>query len=97
MEALAFPSWTLSIWYVLSLCDLYIVLTVIYKLWINGLFDVFIVEQAGSEKVKKTAAKGTRLEEAKMINKSLTQLGIVIRALSEVPYIVILRALTWTL
>jgi len=38
---------------------------------------------AGSEKVKKTEASGTRLEEAKMINKSLSQLGIVIRALSE--------------
>jgi len=38
---------------------------------------------AGSEKVKKTEATGTRLEEAKMINKSLSQLGIVIRALSE--------------
>eukprot|EP01083_Nonionella_stella_P246309 855310_1 len=38
---------------------------------------------AGSEKVKKTEATGTRLEEAKQINKSLTQLGIVIRALSE--------------
>ena len=43
---------------------------------------------AGSEKVKKTEAKGARLEEAKMINKSLTQLGIVIRALSEV-YIIL--------
>merc|ERR1712157_128337 len=37
----------------------------------------------GSEKVKKTQASGKRLEEAKMINKSLTQLGIVIRSLSE--------------
>merc|ERR1712087_318630 len=37
---------------------------------------------AGSEKVKKTQASGKRLEEAKMINKSLTQLGIVIRSLS---------------
>ena len=39
---------------------------------------------AGSEKVKKTGATGTRLEEAKQINKSLTQLGLVIRGLSEV-------------
>ncbi len=39
---------------------------------------------AGSEKVKKTGATGDRLKEARMINKSLTQLGVVIRSLAEV-------------
>merc|ERR1712154_57272 len=38
---------------------------------------------AGSEKVKKTGAKGQRLEEAKAINKSLSVLGQVINALSS--------------
>ena len=37
----------------------------------------------GSEKVKKTGAKGTRLDEAKAINKSLSVLGQVINALSS--------------
>ena len=42
-----------------------------------------LVDLAGSEKVKKTAATGARLEEAKMINLSLSALGNVIKALTE--------------
>lgn len=42
-----------------------------------------MVDLAGSEKVSKTGAEGLRLEEAKLINKSLTTLGIVITALTE--------------
>jgi kinesin family protein 5 len=38
---------------------------------------------AGSEKVGKTDVKGQTLEEAKMINKSLSSLGNVINALTE--------------
>ena len=38
---------------------------------------------AGSEKVNKTGAKGTLLEEAKNINKSLSSLGNVINALTD--------------
>lgn len=38
---------------------------------------------AGSEKMKKTEAKGKRAEEAKKINLSLTQLGIVISELAK--------------
>jgi kinesin family protein 5 len=38
---------------------------------------------AGSEKVEKTEATGTTLDEAKMINKSLSALGNVINALTE--------------
>ncbi len=51
---------------------------------------IFLVDLAGSEKVSKTGAKGTRLEEAKNINRSLTTLGMVINALcdgaSHIPY-----------
>mmetsp|Transcript_4378 Transcript_4378/g.6951 ORF Transcript_4378/g.6951 Transcript_4378/m.6951 type:complete len:491 (-) Transcript_4378:2208-3680(-) len=51
---------------------------------------VFLVDLAGSEKVRKTEAKGKTLDEAKMINKSLSCLGNVIYALtgnkSHVPY-----------
>eukprot|EP01052_Picozoa_sp_SAG31_P042439 SAG31_NODE_6736_length_1905_cov_1.909745_1_plen_303_part_10 len=50
-----------------------------------------LVDLAGSEKVGKTGAKGQTLEEAKMINKSLSALGQVIKSLADgggkhVPY-----------
>jgi kinesin family member 5 len=52
---------------------------------------LYLVDLAGSEKVGKTGAEGQTLEEAKMINKSLTALGQVINALTDpkskhVPY-----------
>eukprot|EP01042_Synura_sphagnicola_P000460 gene460-487_t len=51
---------------------------------------LYLVDLAGSEKVSKTGATGTRLEEAKNINRSLTILGMVINALCDgsthVPY-----------
>ncbi|KAF6724001.1 Kinesin-1 heavy chain [Oryzias melastigma] len=51
---------------------------------------LYLVDLAGSEKVGKTGAEGTVLDEAKMINKSLSSLGNVISALAEgstyVPY-----------
>ena len=40
-----------------------------------------LVDLAGSEKVMKTDAKGDRLKEACSINKSLSQLGLVIHQL----------------
>ena len=45
--------------------------------------QLFLVDLAGSESVGKTAAKGTTLEEAKHINKSLSALGNVMNALTE--------------
>ncbi|KAF0687246.1 Aste57867_21008 [Aphanomyces stellatus] len=50
-----------------------------------------VVDLAGSEMVRKTAAQGKTLDEAKYINKSLTALGLVINALTDgkskhVPY-----------
>ena len=42
-----------------------------------------IVDLAGSERQSKTGATGQRLEEANNINKSLTNLGIVIEALAK--------------
>eukprot|EP01038_Epipyxis_sp_PR26KG_P007193 gene7193-9811_t len=50
-----------------------------------------LVDLAGSEMVRKTNASGQQLEEAKMINKSLSALGQVINALtdekqSHIPY-----------
>ncbi len=42
-----------------------------------------MVDLAGSEKVGKSGATGKRLEEAKLINKSLFSLGNVIKALTE--------------
>jgi len=42
-----------------------------------------LVDLAGSEKIQKTGAAGQTLEEAKMINKSLTTLGKVITALTD--------------
>ena len=51
---------------------------------------LFLVDLAGSETVKKTGSSGQTLEEAKQINKSLSALGNVIKALTEgrghVPY-----------
>lgn len=52
---------------------------------------LYLVDLAGSEKVRKTGASGILLDQAKKINLSLTQLGIVINALtdgsaSHVPY-----------
>ena len=52
---------------------------------------LYLVDLAGSEALRKTGAKGTQLEEAKTINKSLSALGMVINALtnpaaSHVPY-----------
>jgi hypothetical protein len=41
-----------------------------------------IVDLAGSERQSKTGATGVRLEEANNINKSLTNLGIVIEKLA---------------
>ena len=50
---------------------------------INLKGKLFLVDLAGSEKISKTGATGTRLEEAKNINKSLTTLGMVINALCD--------------
>jgi kinesin family protein 5 len=52
---------------------------------------LFMIDLAGSEKIEKTGAEGTRLEEAKKINQSLSELGNVINALtdgksSHIPY-----------
>jgi len=44
---------------------------------------LFCCDLAGSEKVEKTEAKGSTLEEAKKINQSLSALGNVINALTE--------------
>ena len=46
--------------------------------------QLFLVDLAGSEKVGKTGASGQTLEEAKKINKSLSALGMVINALTDV-------------
>ena len=42
-----------------------------------------IVDLAGSERQSKTGATGTRLQQANNINKSLTNLGIVIETLAK--------------
>ena len=52
---------------------------------------LFIVDLAGSEKISKTNCQGLNIEEAKLINKSLSQLGLIIKALttntsSHIPY-----------
>ena len=44
---------------------------------------LYCCDLAGSEKTEKTEATGQTLEEAKMINKSLSALGNVINALTE--------------
>lgn len=43
--------------------------------------QIYLVDLAGSEKVAKTGSKDDRLKEACSINKSLSQLGIVIHQL----------------
>mmetsp|Transcript_1578 Transcript_1578/g.3120 ORF Transcript_1578/g.3120 Transcript_1578/m.3120 type:complete len:82 (+) Transcript_1578:607-852(+) len=43
---------------------------------------LFMVDLAGSERVSKTGAMGSRLDEARFINKSLSALGSVINALT---------------
>lgn len=45
--------------------------------------QLYLVDLAGSEKISKTGAAGQTLEEAKMINKSLTTLGKVIYSLTD--------------
>lgn len=51
---------------------------------------LYLVDLAGSEKAGKTGATGDKLDEAKMINKSLTSLGLVITKLTKgeehIPY-----------
>ena len=44
---------------------------------------LFALDLAGSERIKKSGADGTRLEEVKSINKSLAALGNCIAALSN--------------
>ena len=44
---------------------------------------LYLVDLAGSEKIRKTGASGARLDEAKMINQSLSALGLVIKKLTE--------------
>jgi len=44
---------------------------------------LYLVDLAGSEKLGKTGATGTTKEEAKMINKSLSTLGLVINHLTD--------------
>jgi kinesin family protein 5 len=46
---------------------------------------LYFVDLAGSEKIGKTHVTGKQLEEAKMINKSLSALGNVINALTDKP------------
>lgn len=40
--------------------------------------NLYLVDLAGSEMVRKTGASGQQLEEAKMINKSLSALGALV-------------------
>ena len=44
---------------------------------------LYLVDLAGSEKISKTGSTGITLEEAKIINKSLSTLGMVINALTD--------------
>ena len=44
---------------------------------------LYVWMNIGSETVRKTQASGQQLEEAKMINKSLSALGLVINALTD--------------
>ncbi|KPI88786.1 putative kinesin heavy chain [Leptomonas seymouri] len=50
---------------------------------ISTVGKLYLVDLAGSEKVGKTNASGLRLEEAKLINKSLSTLGMVIMSLTD--------------
>ena len=45
--------------------------------------QLYLVDLAGSERIEKTGATGKLLEEANMINKSLTNLGKVINHLTD--------------
>lgn len=45
---------------------------------------LYLVDLAGIEKISKTGATGHTLEEAKLINKSLTTLGMVISSLMDI-------------
>lgn len=47
-----------------------------------------LIDLAGSERLSKTGAEGTRLNEAKNINRSLSALGTVINALSNKRFVV---------
>jgi kinesin family protein 5 len=44
---------------------------------------LYLVDLAGSERIDKTGAKGMTLKEANQINKSLSQLGLVINNLTD--------------
>ena len=44
---------------------------------------LYLVDLAGSERIDKTGAAGTTLKEANQINKSLSQLGLVINNLTD--------------
>ena len=50
---------------------------------LTKLSNINLVDLAGSEKVGKTGATGDRLKEASSINKSLSNLGIVISDLAD--------------
>ena len=49
----------------------------------SKLGKLYCCDLAGSEKISKTEATGSTLEEAKMINNTLSALGNVINALTE--------------
>lgn len=55
---------------------------------------LYFIDLAGSEKMSKTNVKGKQLNEAKNINKSLTNLGLVIKALVESNNTLLFRLLT---
>jgi hypothetical protein len=65
---------------------------VVFVIFINSRVSAFqvgklnLVDLAGSERVALSGASGQRLEESKQINKSLSYLGNVISALTELKY-----------